>query len=129
MDFTFCYILAGWEGSAHDDRVLENALFNKDFCILDGKYYLADAGYHNINYLFCAYRSIWYHLKEQAIAGERPMNKKELFNLCHSSLCNVVERIFGVIKRHFQIFKSTPEYHFNTQINLIFAVIALHNFI
>ena len=57
------------------------------------------------------------------------MNKEKLFNLCYSNLCNVVERIFGVTKRRFQIFKSAPEYHFNTQISLVFAVTALHNFI
>ena len=129
MDLTFCYVLAGWEGSAHDDRVLEDALFNKDFWIPDGKYYLADAGYHNTDYLLCPYRGVRYHLKEQAAAGKKPMNKEELFNLCHSSLRNVVERIFGVTKRRFQIFKSAPEYHFNTQISLVFAVTALHNFI
>ena len=57
------------------------------------------------------------------------MNKEELFNLHHSSFYNMVEKIFGVTKRRFQIFKSVPEYHFNTQISLIFAVTALHNFI
>lgn len=52
-----------------------------------------------------------------------------MFNLCHSSLYNIVERIFEVIKRHFQIFKSAPEYHYNTQISPVFAVTALHNVI
>lgn len=40
----FVYLLAGWEGSAHDTTVLADA-FTKDFTIPDGKYYLADAGY------------------------------------------------------------------------------------
>ena len=57
------------------------------------------------------------------------MNKEELFNLYHSSLRNVVERIFRVTKQCFQIFKSALEYHFNTQISLVFAVTALYNFI
>ena len=127
--FTFCYVLAGWERSAHDDRVLEDVLFTRDFKIPDGKYYLADAGYHNTDYLLCPYRGVRYHLKEQAAAGKKPVNKEELFNLCHSSLRNVVKRIFGVTKQRFQIFKSAPEYHYNTQISLVFAVTALHNFI
>lgn len=116
-------------GSAHDDRILENTLFNKDVHILDGKYYLADVGYHNIDYLLCPYHRVCYHLKEQAAAGKKPINKEELFNLCHSSLCNVVKRIFGVTKRRFQIFKFTPEYNFTTQIHLVFAITALHHFI
>ena len=43
MDGHFVYILAGWEGSAGDSRVLYDALA-KDFKIPDGKYFLADAG-------------------------------------------------------------------------------------
>jgi hypothetical protein len=43
MNGLFVYILAGWEGSAADGRVLEDAL-NKGFNIPSGKYYLADAG-------------------------------------------------------------------------------------
>lgn len=57
------------------------------------------------------------------------MNKEELFNLRHSSLCNVVEKFFGVTKRHFQNFRSAPEYYYNIQISLVFVVTALHNFI
>lgn len=116
MDLTFCYILVGWEGSAHDDWILEDTLFNEDFRIPDGKYYLADTGYHNMDYLLCPYHGVCYHLKEQVAAGKKPINKEELFNLCHSSLRNVAKRIFGVTKRRFQIFKFAPEYNFTTQI-------------
>lgn len=44
FNLQFCYILAGWEGSAHDSRVLQHAL-SQDFIVPDGKYFLADAGY------------------------------------------------------------------------------------
>lgn len=104
-------------------------MFNKGFRILDKKYYLADAGYYNTDYLLCPYRNIRYHFKEQAIIRKKPINKKKLFNLRSLSLCNVVKRIFGLTKWHFQIFKSVPEYYFNIQINLVFAVTTLHNFI
>ena len=43
MSGRFVYILAGWEGSAADSRVLYDAL-SKDFVVPIGKYYLADAG-------------------------------------------------------------------------------------
>ena len=39
MDIQFCYVLTGWEGSAHDDKDLEDTLFNKDFIIPGKKYY------------------------------------------------------------------------------------------
>ncbi len=77
-------------------------------------------------YLYC---NVHYHIKEQATVGKKLVNKEELFNLCHSSLRNMVKRIFGVIKQHFQIFKSVPEYHFNTQISFVFAITVLLNFI
>jgi hypothetical protein len=33
----------------------------------------------------------------------RPWNKEELFNLHHASACNVIEQIFGVLKKCFTI--------------------------
>lgn len=47
MDLQFCYVFAGQERFAHDDKVLENTLFDKNFMIPNKKYYLADARYHN----------------------------------------------------------------------------------
>ena len=40
-----------------------------------------------------------------------------------------MERIFGVDKRRFKIMNTPPEYSLKTQINLIFALTGLHNFI
>lgn len=71
----------GWEGFPYDDKVLKDALFNKNFMILYKKYYLANARYYNINYLLYLYRSTRYHLKKQAMTGQKPTNQKELFNL------------------------------------------------
>ena len=36
----FVYILAGWEGSVHDSRVLLDAQATKGFITLIGKYWL-----------------------------------------------------------------------------------------
>ena len=41
---TFRYVLAGWEGSSHDEAVLE-AAFDAEFVVPTGKYYLGDAGF------------------------------------------------------------------------------------
>lgn len=59
----FCYILSGWEGSAADGRVFEDAR-RRDFAIPPGKYYLADAGFLNCDALLVPYRGVHYHLKE-----------------------------------------------------------------
>jgi hypothetical protein len=53
----------------------------------------------------------------------------ELFNLCHLSLRNVIERIFSILKRQFKCLATALEYVFDIQVKLIFALTALHNFI
>ena len=128
-DMFFHYVLPGWEGSAHDAKVLGDAIENKGFTIPKDKYYLADAGYSNTDFMMIPYSGIRYHLKEQAQAAMRPANKKELFNLRHAQLRNIIERIFGVFKRRFQIFGKAPGYPFKTQVKLVYALAGLHNFI
>lgn len=128
-DMLFHYVLPGWEGSAHDTKVLGDAIENKRFQIPKGKCYLADAGYSNSNFMMILYSGIRYHLKEQTQAAMRPANEKKLFNLRHAQLRNIIERIFSVFKRRFQIFGKAPEYPFKTQVKLIYALAGLHNFI
>ena len=59
----------------------------------------------------------------------RPRNYKELFNLCHSQAQNVVECIFGIVKRWFRLMVAAPEYSLETQTKIVPALCALHNFI
>ena len=59
----FTYVLAGWEGSAHDGAVLE-AAFDTEFRVPKGKYYLGDAGYGLAPYCLTPYRGVRYHLRE-----------------------------------------------------------------
>lgn len=69
-----------------------------------------------------------YHLREQALAAERPQNPKELFNLRHASLRNIVERTFGVLKGRFVILQKAPrQYSIRTQIQLVYALTGLHD--
>ena len=59
----------------------------------------------------------------------RPSNSKELFNLRHAQARNVIERIFGVVKRRFAIMIVAPEYGLDVQAKLVAAICVLHNFI
>jgi len=70
FNLCFCYVLAGWEGSAHDGRVLNDAL-QRDFIIPPGKYYLGDAGYGLSTQILTPYRGTRYHLNETAQANLR----------------------------------------------------------
>ncbi|KAK2424279.1 hypothetical protein QL285_034655 [Trifolium repens] len=46
FDLKFTYVLAGWEGSTSDSRIIKNALTREDkLKIPQGKYYLVDAGF------------------------------------------------------------------------------------
>ena len=129
FDMEFLYVLAGWEGSAHDTRVLHYAVYEKGFSIPSGKYYLGDAGYTNSEIILTPYQGVRYHLKEQALAGLKPANAKELFNLRHSSLRNVIERSFGVLKRRFKILQKPPPFPFRAQTLMMYALCGLYNFI
>ncbi|KAI7964196.1 hypothetical protein MJO29_004623 [Puccinia striiformis f. sp. tritici] len=128
FDLEFLYVLAGWEGSAHDSRVIADA-FTKRFSIPDGKYYLADAGYGIQLGLVTPFRAVRYHLKEQATCGLKPANPKELFNLRHASLRNVVERIVGWLKAQFKILTSPSEHNIHSQVQLVYAITMLWNFL
>lgn len=66
----FTGLVPGWEGSAHDGRVLQWA-FDNGFHIPEGKYFLADTGYALRKGILTPYCGVRYHLREQAIAKFR----------------------------------------------------------
>ena len=53
----------------------------------------------------------------------------EKFNHRHSSLRNVIERAFGVLKMKWRILLAVPQYEPETQTKIITACMCLHNFI
>lgn len=79
--------------------------------------------------LLTPYRGVRYHLKEYSSRG--PQNARELFNLRHSSLRNVIERTFGVLKKRFPIIASgtEPHYSFEVMIDIVLACCIIHNFL
>ncbi|CAN1136021.1 hypothetical protein LINPERPRIM_LOCUS20842, partial [Linum perenne] len=65
LSLQFIYSLAGWEGSAHDSRVLRDALSRPDgLRVPQGNYYLVDVGYMNANSFLAPYQGQRYHLQE-----------------------------------------------------------------
>lgn len=70
FDFKFVYALTGWEGSATDAKVWDEALAG-DFECPNGKYYLGDGGYPSCAYILIPYRAIRYHLAEWGRANVR----------------------------------------------------------
>lgn len=156
FDMVFTFVLAGWPGSVHDMRVFDSAMSTyshkfphpptgthigaNDFQFSNslyvhlqgiggvGKYYLVDSGYTNRPGYLAPYKGSKYPLPEFQ-SGHEPEGKKELFNYAHSSLRNVIERSFGVLKMKWQILQHMPSYPPETQKQIIVACFALHNFI
>jgi DDE superfamily endonuclease len=100
FDLTFAFGLFGWEGSAHDSRVYHESRL-KGLPMFPGKFIFGDGGIGLSEVLLTPFKRVRYHLKEFEVNG--PVNAKELFNLRHASLRNVIERMYGNIKLRFPV--------------------------
>ncbi|KAJ7970260.1 DDE_4 domain-containing protein [Quillaja saponaria] len=129
FDLRFHYVLAGWEGSASDLQVLNSAITRRNrLQVPEGKYYLVDNKYGNVPGFIAPYHDTAYHSKEFP-SGFHPQDAKELFNQRHSLLRNASDRILGALKARFPILMSAPPYPLQTQVKLVVATCALHNYI
>ncbi|XP_058208117.1 protein ALP1-like [Rhododendron vialii] len=125
----FVYVLSGWEGSATDSRIFQNAIERPEGLIVPhGHYYLVDAGYTNGNGFLVPYRGQRYHINIWR-QGHMPVSKEEYFNMKHSAARNVIERSFGVLKMRFAILRSASYYPIRTQTRIVTACCLLHNLI
>ena len=114
FDIKFTYVLAGWEGSAHDSTILAHSMSRPDrINIPEGKFYLGDAGYACRPGILPPFRCTRYHLNEFSLRN-MPQTPKELFNLTHSSLRVTIERAFTALKNRFKILDQKPFHPFPT---------------
>ena len=92
-------------------------------------YYLVDTGDNNrVGYL-ATYKCTTYNIAKFQ-SGRRPANGKfEVFNYLYSSLRNVIERTFGVLKQKWRILRDVPHFKVGSQTMIISACMMLHNFI
>lgn len=110
MRFTF--VVAGWPGSEHDTRILNDSLVkyaDKFPTPPAGTYYLVDSEYPNREGYLAPYKGQIYHIPEFR-NGQKPVGKFEVYNHAHSSLRNVIERTFGVLKAKWRILKGMPSF-------------------
>jgi len=70
FDMHFSYVLAGWEGSAADSCIYNDAQ-QTDFPIPPNLCYLADAGFPLCDSLLVPYHGVCYHLKEWGRSSQR----------------------------------------------------------
>jgi hypothetical protein len=110
--------------------IISMVFFFADLVLFIGKYYLVDSGYPNRQVYLAPFKGSTYHIQEFRLRnGRPPQGKYEMFNFLHSSLRNVIERSFGVLKQKWRILKTIPSYPPRTQKHIIVACMALHNFI
>ncbi|CAL5360482.1 unnamed protein product [Camellia sinensis] len=132
FDMCFTFYLSGWEGSAHDTRIFLDTIRNPSYNFpkpQGDEFYLVDAGYPNMKGYLAPYKGERYHLA-QFEHGQPPQNAQEKFNQAHSSLRSVIERTFGVWKARWPMIKDIPpNYSWATQVKLVCATMAIHNFI
>ncbi|CAI0474184.1 unnamed protein product [Linum tenue] len=133
-DLEFIYCLSGWEGSAHDARVLQDALTRpnglsvpEDCLFHEGCYYLCDGGYGNSTGFLTPYRGQKYHLKEWG--PRRPSIAEEYYNMKHASARNVIERIFGILKMRWAILRDSSWFSPSDMARIVVACTIIHNFI
>lgn len=118
FSYEFTYIYAGFEGRAHDSKVLRSAMLlpRNPFRIPDGKIYLADAGYGVTEKILVPYKGERYHLNEYR-NGRQPRTKEEMYNLRHSQLRMSIEKIFGVLQKKFPFITRPIQYKTTNSIN------------
>ncbi|KAL3502617.1 hypothetical protein ACH5RR_037066 [Cinchona calisaya] len=110
--FMHLFLLKSNGGSAHDSRVLNDALSRPHgLRVPQDKYYLVDVGYGIRNGFF------------------PPYHEKELFNLRHFSLRTTIERGFGVLKKCFCVLDNDPFWKYRTQADVVLPCCILHNHI
>ncbi|KAK9280391.1 hypothetical protein L1049_014080 [Liquidambar formosana] len=96
--------------------------------VLLGFYYLVDAGYPNGEGFLAPYRGQRYHLNDWR-TGHQPTTPQEFFNMKYSSVRNVIERCFGLLKRRWAILRSPSFYPMQTHNRIIVTCVLLHNHI
>ncbi|XP_039773332.1 putative nuclease HARBI1 isoform X2 [Panicum virgatum] len=131
FDMRFTYVSTGQPGSMHDTSVLYNAIKVDETFFPhppQGKYYVVDAGYPNRPGYLSPYKGERYHMPEWH-RGTKPKTPMERFNRIHSSIRNVIERSFGLLKMKWQILYKVPSYPMYKQKIIVVATMVLHNFI
>ena len=93
-----------------------------------GKYYLVDSGYPTPLGYLGPYKYERYYLPDfrHAVGFN---NHDEVFIYFHSSLRSTIKETFGVWKNRFVILRHMPNFKYPTQVEIVYAIMAIPNFI
>jgi len=90
---------------------------------------LLDAGYALETGYMGPFKNTKYYLDDFRGVDMDTLSRQEKFNFTHSSLRNVVEMTFGVLKGRWHILHGVPFCHREKQKMIIMACFAMHNFL
>ncbi|KAL8141735.1 hypothetical protein V2J09_014767 [Rumex salicifolius] len=127
-ELEFIYVLSGWEGSAGNDIVLQNAITRPNGLKLpQGGYYLVDNGYSNYEGFLAPYSG--YHYRVKALGAQQPQCAEECFNMRHAKARSVIGKCFRLLKGRWGILRSPSSFPIQTQGRIVMACCLLHNLI
>jgi hypothetical protein len=86
-----------------------------------------DAGYSICEGYLSPYQNQRYHLEDFHRRGAETIEEK--FNFHHSSMRNVVERVFGLLKSRWHVLRGLPMYERSRQVKIVIACFDLHNYL
>ncbi|KAL6321303.1 hypothetical protein AAG906_016337 [Vitis piasezkii] len=130
FDMIFRFVVVGWEGTAHDSRVLTETIRNPQHNFPmppSEKYYLVDATYTHTRGFMAPYRNVRYWLSDFR-SGGKAVGKEEIFNQCHARLRNVIERAFGVVKA-FSNLEENGTLFVKYSNKIVMTCFSIHNFL
>jgi len=128
FDLRFTYVLAGWEGSAHDVVLADATGCENGLHIPHGKFYLVDDVCGANPGFLPPFRGVTYHSNEWG--NNHVQGARELFNLRHSSLQVTAERAFSSLKRRFKVLdEGIPFFPSATQVDVVMVCVILHNWV
>ncbi|OAY74504.1 hypothetical protein ACMD2_17091, partial [Ananas comosus] len=96
-----------------------------------GKYYLVNSRYTSTDRFLAPYGGERYHISQfDANTRDRVhRNSRDLYNHRHAQLRNVVEKTFGILKKHFKILNVATPFSYKVQCLIAMACYIIHNFI
>ncbi|KAJ9567024.1 hypothetical protein OSB04_002990 [Centaurea solstitialis] len=92
------------------------------------KYYIVDQGYPDRKGYLASYSRVRYHQSQFEYVCFQLMLKR-LSTVCIHHFDGSIERPFGVLKKRWKILNKMPKFSETTQIDVIMATFALHNYI
>ncbi|GAV64722.1 LOW QUALITY PROTEIN: DDE_4 domain-containing protein, partial [Cephalotus follicularis] len=119
FNIVFTVVWAGWEGVAHDSRVLTEVMTEPN------KYYLCDVAYRNTRGFMAPYHNGRYWLGD--FRHRRAITKEQKFNHAHAKARNVIKRAYGTLKARFPILDKMAPYPCSVQRDVVIVCVAVNN--